>query len=76
MNVPTDDKALQHLPRALAIQDIVQRHDVNQIIVAVKEQRGGNVPMDQLLSARIQACQSWIWPTFMNKPPAKCRSTA
>ena len=31
----------------------MQRHDVNQII-AVKEQRGGNVPMDQLLSARIQ----------------------
>jgi len=26
----------------------------NQIIVAVKEQRGGSVPMDQLLSARIQ----------------------
>ena len=54
VNVPTDDKRFNIFPRALAIQDIVQRHDVNQIIVAVKEQRGGNVPMDQLLSARIQ----------------------
>ncbi|HET8870911.1 MAG TPA: TIGR03013 family XrtA/PEP-CTERM system glycosyltransferase [Aquabacterium sp.] len=53
-SVPTDDKRFHIFPRALNIQDIVQRHDVNQIIVAVKEQRGGNVPMDQLLSARIQ----------------------
>jgi sugar transferase (PEP-CTERM system associated) len=50
----SDDKRVNIFPRALNIQDIVQRHDVNQIIVAVKEQRGGNVPMDQLLSARIQ----------------------
>lgn len=53
-SLPSDDKRFNIFPRALNIQDIVQRHDVNQIIVAVKEQRGGNVPMDQLLSARIQ----------------------
>ncbi len=52
--IATDDKRFHIFPRALNIQDIVQRNDVNQIIVAVKEQRGGNVPMDQLLSARIQ----------------------
>ncbi|MDE2076169.1 MAG: TIGR03013 family PEP-CTERM/XrtA system glycosyltransferase [Burkholderiales bacterium] len=54
LSLPTDDKRFNIFPRALNIEDIVQRHDVNQIIVAVKEQRGGNVPMDQLLSARIQ----------------------
>ncbi|MFN4264341.1 MAG: TIGR03013 family XrtA/PEP-CTERM system glycosyltransferase [Aquabacterium sp.] len=52
--LPGDDKRFRVFPRAMNIQDIVQRHEVNQIIVAMKEQRGGNVPMDQLLSARIQ----------------------
>lgn len=52
--LPSDDKRFRVFPRAMNIQDIVQRHEVNQIIVAMKEQRGGNVPMDQLLSARIQ----------------------
>jgi sugar transferase (PEP-CTERM system associated) len=52
--LPAEDKRFNIFPRALPINDIVSRHDVNQIIVAVKEQRGGNVPMDQLLQARIQ----------------------
>ncbi len=48
------DKRFNIFSSALSINDIIQRHDINQIIVAVKEQRGGSVPMDQLLSARIQ----------------------
>lgn len=48
------DKRFNIFSNALSIKDIIQRHDINQIIVAVKEQRGGSVPMDQLLSARIQ----------------------
>ena len=41
-------------PRTLSIVDVIHRHQVDQVIVAVKEQRGGNVPMEQLLTARIQ----------------------
>jgi len=48
------DKRFNIFPRSQSISEVIQHNDVNQIIVAVKEQRGGNVPMDQLLSARIQ----------------------
>jgi sugar transferase (PEP-CTERM system associated) len=36
------------------IEDIVNRFGVDEIIVAVREQRGGGVPMDQLLACRIR----------------------
>jgi sugar transferase (PEP-CTERM system associated) len=36
------------------IEDIVKQHRVDEIIVAVREQRGGGVPMDQLLACRIR----------------------
>jgi sugar transferase (PEP-CTERM system associated) len=52
--LPAGDKRFNIFSRDTAIQDIVEQNDINQIIVAVKEQRGGNVPMDQLLTARIQ----------------------
>jgi sugar transferase (PEP-CTERM system associated) len=37
-----------------SIPDLVSRFDIHEIIVAVKEQRGGSVPMDQLLACRIR----------------------
>jgi sugar transferase (PEP-CTERM system associated) len=37
-----------------SIEDIVNHHNVDEIIVAVREQRGGGVPMDQLLACRIR----------------------
>jgi sugar transferase (PEP-CTERM system associated) len=37
-----------------SITDLVSRFDIQEIIVAVKEQRGGSVPMDQLLACRIR----------------------
>jgi sugar transferase (PEP-CTERM system associated) len=52
--LPAEDKRLNIFPLSTSIDDIVNKHDINKIIVAVKEQRGGNVPMAQLLSARIQ----------------------
>jgi sugar transferase (PEP-CTERM system associated) len=33
--------------------DLVREHRISEIIVAVREQRGGGVPMDQLLDCRI-----------------------
>ena len=37
-----------------SIEDIVAANGVDEIIVAVREQRGGGVPMDQLLACRIR----------------------
>jgi sugar transferase (PEP-CTERM system associated) len=37
-----------------SITDLVSRHRVHEIIVAVREQRGGAVPMDELLACRIR----------------------
>jgi sugar transferase (PEP-CTERM system associated) len=62
--LPADDKRFNIFPRQTTIDDIVSQHDINQIIVAVKEQRGGNVPMDQLLSARIQGIPVMDLATF------------
>ena len=37
-----------------SIVDLVFRHGIDEIVVAVRDQRGGNVPMDQLLACRIR----------------------
>ena len=37
-----------------SITDLVSRHGVHEIIVAVREQRGGAVPMDELLACRVR----------------------
>jgi sugar transferase (PEP-CTERM system associated) len=43
----------QVFERSHRLIDLVRQHKVNEIIVAVREQRGGGVPMDQLLDCRI-----------------------
>ena len=40
--------------RDQSITELVSRHAVQEIIVAVREQRGGGVPMDELLACRIR----------------------
>jgi sugar transferase (PEP-CTERM system associated) len=40
--------------RETSIEQLVARHRIDQIIVAEREQRGGSVPMDQLLACRIR----------------------
>ena len=37
-----------------SIVDLVFRHGIDEIVVAVRDQRGGSVPMDQLLDCRIR----------------------
>ena len=41
-------------PNGLSIDEVVQKYRVDEVIVAVREQRGGGVPMDQLLACRIR----------------------
>lgn len=40
--------------REQSLEDLVERHGVDEIIVAAREQRGGGVPIDQLLACRIR----------------------
>ena len=48
------DCGLRVFSRGHSITDLVSRHGVHEIIVAVREQRGGGVPMDELLACRIR----------------------
>lgn len=50
-----NDRGLQApvFDSGLSIQELVSQHRVSTVIVAVREQRGGGVPMDQLLACRI-----------------------
>ena len=41
-------------PEGLSIDEVVRKYRVDEVIVAVREQRGGGVPMDQLLACRIR----------------------
>lgn len=47
------DKA-QVFNRETSIVDLVSRHGIDEIVVAVRDQRNGNVQMDQLLACRIR----------------------
>jgi len=44
-------------PRSLSIDQVTRAQRVDEIIVAVREQRGGGVPMEQLLACRIRGVQ-------------------
>jgi sugar transferase (PEP-CTERM system associated) len=45
---------LHVFPENASIPDLVSLHGIQEVIVAVREQRGGGVPMDQLLTCRIK----------------------
>ena len=45
---------VESFPSSMSITQIVRENRVDEIIVAVREQRGGGVPMDQLIECRIR----------------------
>ena len=51
---PARGSGVRVFPGASSIDDLVREHRVDEVIVAVREQRGGGVPMDQLLACRIR----------------------
>jgi sugar transferase (PEP-CTERM system associated) len=54
-------------PRGASIEELVGRHRVQQIIVAVREQRGGVVPMQELLACRIRGVRVFNLATFYER---------
>ena len=67
-----DLSAMPHkvFQRSTPIVDIVERHGIEEIIVAVREQRGGGVPMDELLACRIRGIPVLDLAAFYER--AKC----
>jgi sugar transferase (PEP-CTERM system associated) len=57
--------------RERRLAELVREHKVNEIIVAVREQRGGGVPMDQLLDCRIQGVPILDFAGFCERTKAE-----
>jgi len=57
--------------RCRQLTDLVREHRVNEIIVAVREQRGGGVPMDQLLDCRIKGVPILDFAGFYERTKAE-----
>ena len=54
VNPDTSGATRQHVfSRTDSIPELVARHNIQEIIVAVREQRGGSVPIEQLLTCRL-----------------------
>jgi sugar transferase (PEP-CTERM system associated) len=51
---PSEPKVADVLVTDLRIDEVAVKHRVHEVIVAVREQRGGGVPMDQLLACRLR----------------------
>jgi sugar transferase (PEP-CTERM system associated) len=62
---------IQIFGRNLSLDDVVSRHRVEEIIVAVREQRGGRVPMDQLLACRIRGIRVVDLAAFYERTKAE-----
>ncbi len=52
--LPAVPESRRVFDRSVSLTDLVRREHVDEIIVAEKEQRGGGLPMDQLLSCRVR----------------------
>jgi len=59
--------------RTTSIAELVSRYRVREIIVAVREQRGGGVPMDQLLDCRIRGVSVLDLAGFSERTKAEIR---
>lgn len=58
---------LHVFPEGASIPDLVSLHGIQEVIVAVREQRGGGVPMDQLLACRIKGVPVLDFAGFCEK---------
>lgn len=59
--------AKQILSPAVALHELVRSLDVDEIIVAVREQRGGIMPIQDLLNCRLQGTRVTDLPAFFER---------
>ena len=57
--------------RDTELEQLVLRHNVSEVIVAAREQRGGGVPMDQLLACRIRGVRIMDFAGFYEQVKAE-----
>jgi sugar transferase (PEP-CTERM system associated) len=57
--------------RDTELEQVVRRHNISEIIVAAREQRGGSVPMDQLLACRIRGVRIMDFAGFYEQVKAE-----
>lgn len=60
-------------PSKSSLIDVVSRYSVSEIIVAVREHRGGGIPMDQLLECRIRGISVLNLAGFCEKTKREVR---
>jgi sugar transferase (PEP-CTERM system associated) len=68
--LPTPESSgagLHVFPADASIPELVSRYGIQEVIVAVREQRGGGVPMDQLLACRIKGVPVLDFAGFCEK---------
>ncbi len=57
--------------RTRPLQDVVEKYGVHEIVVAVREQRGGGMPMDQLLALRTRGTKILDMAAFYERSHAQ-----
>ena len=70
---PQPTKHYVPLPRVLptavgeSLMSIVARHAIDQIVIAVRDRRGGGLPLQQLLECRLKGVKISELPTFIER---------
>lgn len=55
------------LPEEGSLLDAVQKHGVNEIVIAVRDRRGGNLPIHELLKCRMRGVQVTELSSFFER---------
>lgn len=64
-------KGMRMFDRNTGLEQVVRSHKISEIIVAAREQRGGIVPMDQLLACRIRGVRIMDFAGFYEQVKAE-----
>jgi sugar transferase (PEP-CTERM system associated) len=68
---PDNVPGMRVFPNSALLSDLVSRHGIEEIIVAEREQRGGGVPMGQLLECRIRGISVLDLAAFCERTKAE-----
>ncbi len=64
---PAAVAASRILPEEPSLLDAVDKHNINEIVIAVRDRRGGNLPIHELLECRMRGVQVTELSTFFER---------
>ena len=64
---PAAVAASRILPQEPSLLDAVDKHNINEIVIAVRDRRGGNLPMHELLECRMRGVQVTELSSFFER---------